>query len=146
MDEEIPVIDFSTLAGGAAEERAQVIHHLETVSHDWGFFMVVSNGVPKRLMDEMLDACEGFFNLREDEKQVYNVKHVLVDPVRFGTSFNTSMEKIRYRRDYLKVFVRPRVPLPCTASRLQTNYLQRINLEVISFSNGHAHYVDYFQA
>ncbi|XP_039144557.1 protein DMR6-LIKE OXYGENASE 1-like [Dioscorea cayenensis subsp. rotundata] len=114
-DEEIPVIDFSLLVGGTAMERAEVIHHLCMACSEWGFFMVVNHGIPKRLMDETLDAFENFFNQNEEDKNEYLGKHVL-DPIRFGTSFNTSVDKTRYWRDYLKVFVNPEFHSPAKPS------------------------------
>ncbi|KAH7655536.1 Isopenicillin N synthase-like protein [Dioscorea alata] len=104
ISEEIPVIDFSLLTGGTAMERAEVIHHLCMACREWGFFMVVNHEMPKRLMDEMLDAFEKFFNQSEEEKNEYINKHVL-NPIRFGTSINNHEDKIRYWRDYLKVVV-----------------------------------------
>ncbi|KAJ0986852.1 hypothetical protein J5N97_005208 [Dioscorea zingiberensis] len=84
LEEEVPIIDFSLLVGGTAKQRAQVIQDLGKACRDWGFFMVVNHDVAKRLMETMLDACKGFFNMREEEKQEYNGKHVL-DPIRHGT-------------------------------------------------------------
>ncbi|KAM0952587.1 putative thebaine 6-O-demethylase [Dioscorea sansibarensis] len=115
IEEEIPVIDFSLLVGGTVMERAKVIHHLSMACREWGFFMVVNHGIPKRLMDEMLDAFEKFFNQSEEEKNEYIGKHVL-DPIRFGTSTNTDVDKIRYWRDYLKMFVNPEFHSPAKPS------------------------------
>ncbi|XP_020534030.1 protein DMR6-LIKE OXYGENASE 2 isoform X2 [Jatropha curcas] len=67
---------------------------------------VVNHGVPERVMESIIDACDGFFNLPEEEKQEYEGKHVL-DPIRCGTSFNTAVEKVFSWRDFLKVFVHP---------------------------------------
>ncbi|KAJ0984651.1 hypothetical protein J5N97_003007 [Dioscorea zingiberensis] len=115
LEEEVPIIDFSLLVGGTAKQRTQVIQDLSKACRDWGFFMVVNHGVPKSLMEAMLNTCMGFFNMREDEKQEYNEKHVL-DPIRHGTSFNTSVDKVRYWRDYLKVFVHPDFHSPAKPS------------------------------
>ena len=75
----------------------------------------MNHGIPKRLMDEMLDAFEKFFNQSEEEKNEYTGKHVL-DPIRFGTSTNTDVDKIRYWRDYLKMFVNPEFHSPAKPS------------------------------
>ncbi|KAH7655531.1 Thebaine 6-O-demethylase protein [Dioscorea alata] len=111
INEEIPVIDFSLLIGGTAMERAKVIHHLCMACREWGFFMVVNHEIPKRLMDEMLDAFEKFFNQSEEEKNEYINSYVL-HPIRYGTSLNTHEDKIRYWRDYIKIFVNPEFHSP----------------------------------
>lgn len=67
---------------------------------------VVNHGVDERLMEGVIDWCDEFFNLREEEKQEYEGKDVF-DPIRCGTSFNTSKEKVFYWRDFVKIFVHP---------------------------------------
>ncbi|KAJ0960685.1 hypothetical protein J5N97_001439 [Dioscorea zingiberensis] len=115
LEEEVPIIDFSLLVGGTAKQRTQVIQDLGKACRDWGFFMVVNHGVPKSLMETMLNACMGFFNMREDVKQEYNGKHVF-DPISHGTSFNSSVDNVRYWRDYLKVIVHPHFHSPAKPS------------------------------
>lgn len=72
---------------------------------------VVNHGIPENLMKDVIDGTEGFFNLREEEKKEFEGKNVL-DPIRCGTSFNTSKEKAFFWRDYLKVFVHPQFHSP----------------------------------
>ncbi|KAH7655533.1 Thebaine 6-O-demethylase protein [Dioscorea alata] len=111
IGEEIPVIDFSLLIGGTAMERAEVIHQLCMACREWGFFTVVNHEIPKRLMDEMLDAFEKFFNQSEEEKNEY-INSYAFHPIRYGTSVNTPDNKIRYWRDYVKIFVNPEFHSP----------------------------------
>ncbi|GMP46949.1 hypothetical protein CsSME_00014910 [Camellia sinensis var. sinensis] len=59
----------------------------------------------------MVDACNGFFDLREEEKREFEGKHVL-DPIRCGTSFNSKADKVFSWRDFLKVFVHPQFHFP----------------------------------
>lgn len=70
------------------------------------WLQVVNHGVPERLREATVDALEGFFHLTEEEKREYTDKHVM-DPIRCGTSFNLTVDKFRFWRDYLKVFVHP---------------------------------------
>ncbi|XP_015576938.2 2-oxoglutarate-dependent dioxygenase 19 [Ricinus communis] len=102
----IPVIDYSLLISSSPDHRSKIIHDLGKACQEWGFFMVINHGVPEKLMRSMIDACKGFFDLSEEEKQEYTGSHVL-DPIRCGTSFNTSVEKVFCWRDFLKVFVHP---------------------------------------
>ena len=62
-------------------------------------------------MDAIMEACGGFFNLSEEEKREFEGKHVL-DPIKCGTSFNPSLEKVFFWRDFLKVIVHPRFHSP----------------------------------
>ncbi|KAB5516037.1 hypothetical protein DKX38_026685 [Salix brachista] len=94
----IPVIDYSLLISGTPGQRSEIVHELGRACQDWGFFM--------KLLSLILDGCKGFFDLEEEEKQEFKGNHVL-DPIRSGTSFNVSVEKVFYWRDFLKVFVHP---------------------------------------
>lgn len=62
-------------------------------------------------MERMIDASKRFFDLTEEEKREFSGKHVL-DPIRCGTSFNASVEKIFFWRDFLKVIVHPQFHSP----------------------------------
>ncbi|MCL7048238.1 hypothetical protein MKW94_010640 [Papaver nudicaule] len=68
--------------------------------------MVINHGVPESLINEMMNLCLSFFDLSPDEKSDYVGKHVL-NPIRCGTSFNTSVENVYFWRDYLKILVHP---------------------------------------
>ncbi|XP_055819962.1 2-oxoglutarate-dependent dioxygenase 19-like [Solanum dulcamara] len=107
----IPTVDFSLLTSTDPHQRSEAINTLSKACQDWGFFMVVNHGIPENLMKDVIDGTEGFFNLREEEKKEFAGKNVL-DPIRYGTSFNTSKEKTFFWRDYLKVFVHPQFHSP----------------------------------
>ncbi|CAN4111950.1 unnamed protein product [Withania somnifera] len=107
----IPIVDFSLLTSHHPHQRSAAIHHLTKACQDWGFFMVVNHGIPENLMKAVIDCTEEFFNLPEKEKQEFVGKHVL-DPIRYGTSFNTSKENVFFWRDFLKVFVHPHFHSP----------------------------------
>jgi hypothetical protein len=62
-------------------------------------------------MKAMTDACGEFFNLTEEEKREYGGKQML-DPIRCGTSFNTSVDKVLYWRDFLRIVVHPQFHSP----------------------------------
>ncbi|KAF4368379.1 hypothetical protein F8388_019096 [Cannabis sativa] len=101
---QIPIIDLSLLTSSDPDQRSKTITELGKACQDWGFFMVINHGVAERLMSEVLEGCRGFFDLSEEEKLVYKGTHVM-DTIRYGTSFNASVEKALYWRDYLKVLV-----------------------------------------
>ncbi|XP_010939711.3 2-oxoglutarate-dependent dioxygenase 19 [Elaeis guineensis] len=106
IQEEIPTVDFSLLTEGTPEQRAQVVRHLGKACEEWGFFMVVNHGIPESLREAMLDSMMEFFDQTEEEKGEYARKHVM-NPIRYGTSFNSTVEDVWYWRDYLRVFVHP---------------------------------------
>ncbi|XP_015068590.1 protein DMR6-LIKE OXYGENASE 2-like [Solanum pennellii] len=107
----IPIVDFSLLTSHDSHQRSTAIHHLTEACQDWGFFMVVNHGIPENLMKSVIDCTHEFFNLPEEEKHKFTGKHVL-DPIRYGTSFNTSTENVFFWRDFLKVFVHPHFHSP----------------------------------
>ncbi|KAK5770426.1 hypothetical protein PVK06_046576 [Gossypium arboreum] len=109
--EPIPTIDFSLLTSSNLDEWSKIIRELGKAYRDWGFFMVTNNGVPERMMKAMIEVCREFFELTEEKNGECEGKHVL-DPIRYETNFNPSLEKILYWRDYLKIFQHPSFHLP----------------------------------
>ncbi|XP_050212456.1 2-oxoglutarate-dependent dioxygenase 19-like [Mercurialis annua] len=105
-EETIPIIDLSLLTSGTPTERSKVIVELGNACTDWGFFMVINHGVPKKVTDDMINSVESFFNLSEEEKQEYAGKEG-VNPIKYGTSFNLTVDKAQFWRDYLKILVHP---------------------------------------
>ncbi|XP_002522603.2 2-oxoglutarate-dependent dioxygenase 19 [Ricinus communis] len=102
----LPIIDYSLLTSANTDERSKIVNELGKACQDWGFFMVINHGVPESLMRSMIDMCGGFFDLSEEDKEEYRGKHVL-DPIRCGTSFNASAEKIFFWKDFLKILSHP---------------------------------------
>ncbi|KAF2291616.1 hypothetical protein GH714_026221 [Hevea brasiliensis] len=110
-EETIPTIDYSLLTHGTPIQRFKVIQDLGNACQEWGFFMVINHGVPKKLRDEMINSTETFFNLTEEEKQEYRGNELL-DPIKCGTSFNVRVDKSLMWRDYLKILVHPHFVSP----------------------------------
>ncbi|XP_047172931.1 2-oxoglutarate-dependent dioxygenase 19-like isoform X2 [Vigna umbellata] len=110
-DDPIPVIDYSLLVAGTPDQRAKTIQDLGKACEEWGFFMLTNYFVSKSIMEKMVDEVFAFFNLREEEKQEYAGKDVM-DPIRYGTSSNVSMDKVLFWRDFLKIVVHPEFHSP----------------------------------
>jgi len=108
--ESIPIIDVSGLDKTPAE-RHEAIKNLGQACRDWGFFQVVNHGIPESLISSMLDAAYQFFSLSSEEKMKYETKDVL-NPVRYGTSFNAKVDQIFNWRDYLKHYSYPELHTP----------------------------------
>ncbi|KAI3831934.1 hypothetical protein MKW92_026518 [Papaver armeniacum] len=82
----LPVIDFSLLTSGSADQRFQIIEDLRNACLHWGFFMVTNHGVPESMKEELINSCMSFFDLSPEEKSVYEVENAL-DPCIFGPNY-----------------------------------------------------------
>ncbi|XP_059661984.1 protein DOWNY MILDEW RESISTANCE 6-like [Cornus florida] len=101
----IPVIDLSGL-NGSSESRITTIQAIDSACVEWGIFRVVNHGIKISLMEEMLEAVVGFFNLSLEEKMKYASDDPKNPPVKYGTSVNASMKQAMWR-DYLRHHGRP---------------------------------------
>lgn len=63
------------------------------------------------LREKVLRATQSFFDLSEEEKKEYAGEKML-DPIRYGTSFNVRVDKALFWRDYLKCHVHPHLHVP----------------------------------
>lgn len=108
--ESIPIIDLSAL-DKSPEERLEAIKYLGQACADWGFFQVVNHGIQESLITSMLEAAHQFFSLSSEEKLKYESTDVL-NPVRYGTSFNAKVDQFFNWRDYLKHFSYPQLHTP----------------------------------
>ncbi|KAL0422416.1 UNVERIFIED_CONTAM: 2-oxoglutarate-dependent dioxygenase 19 [Sesamum latifolium] len=110
-NDSIPTIDLSLLTSDNPDLRSKAIQDLDRACEEWGFFMVVNHGIPEQLMNAVINVTNDFFNLPEEEKPEFQPENVL-EPIRYGTSFNTAIEKVFWWRDFLKVFVHPQFHCP----------------------------------
>ncbi|KAK7385347.1 hypothetical protein VNO78_31063 [Psophocarpus tetragonolobus] len=109
--ENIPTINFSQLTSSNPNERSKAIQQLGEACRDWGFFLLINHSVSETLMEKVLRACQSFFDLTEKEKREY-LGRELFDPIRYGTSFNVTVDKTLLWRDYLKCHVHPHFNAP----------------------------------
>ncbi|KAK7372991.1 hypothetical protein VNO80_06384 [Phaseolus coccineus] len=109
--ENIPTIDFHQLTSSDPSERSKAIQQLGDACRDWGFFMVINHGVSETLREKVLREGERFFDLSKEEKMEFAGEKIL-DPIRYGTSFNLMVDKALFWRDYLKCLVHPHFNAP----------------------------------
>ncbi|PWA68441.1 Non-heme dioxygenase N-terminal domain-containing protein [Artemisia annua] len=109
--ESIPTINFSLLNSTDADLRSKEIQELDKACKEWGFFQVINHGVPEALMKMVIEKSYEFFNMTDEEKKDFEEKDVL-DPIRYGTSFNFKKDIVLYWRDFLKVIVHPEFNCP----------------------------------
>ncbi|XP_047335478.1 2-oxoglutarate-dependent dioxygenase 19-like [Impatiens glandulifera] len=107
----IPIVDFSSLISTDSHQQSEAIRGLAKACQDWGFFTVINHGIPDSLMSAIIDATTKFFDLTEEEKKEFESENVL-NPIRYGTSFNLKVDKVLFWRDYLKVIVHPQFHFP----------------------------------
>ncbi|KAL4201864.1 hypothetical protein AMTRI_Chr02g260880 [Amborella trichopoda] len=105
LEAPIPVIDMSCLYEHP-DCRLHTVRDIGLACSQWGFFRVINHGVNVSLMQEMLKSVEAFFSLPWDEKMKYASDNVM-DPVRYGTSMNSSAPHALHWRDYFRHFGHP---------------------------------------
>ncbi|XP_009797505.1 protein DOWNY MILDEW RESISTANCE 6 [Nicotiana tabacum] len=98
--ENVPVIDMG------CGDRNLIVHQIGEACRLYGFFQVINHGVPKNLVEEMLEIGREFFRLPVEEK----LKLYSDDPsktMRLSTSFNVKKETVHNWRDYLRLHCYP---------------------------------------
>ncbi|WVY89449.1 hypothetical protein V8G54_034963 [Vigna mungo] len=118
--ENIPTIDFLQLTSSNPNERSNAIQQLGDACRDWGFFMLINHGVPETLREKMVRVGQSFFDLSKEEKMEFAGEKIL-DPIRYGTSFNLMVDTALFWRDYLKCLVHPHFNAPSKPPGLRMN-------------------------
>ncbi|PON56155.1 Isopenicillin N synthase [Parasponia andersonii] len=100
----LPIIDFTELM--QSSKRPQVLKSLENACQQYGFFQLVNHGIPSEVIDNMMEVSTRFFELPFVERAKY-MSSDMKSPVRYGTSFNQSKDKVFCWRDFLKLMCHP---------------------------------------
>ncbi|CAI9091225.1 OLC1v1026190C1 [Oldenlandia corymbosa var. corymbosa] len=125
---DLPVIDFAELRG---PNRSNVLQSLSQACKDYGFFQLINHGISEAIVREMKEATRRFFELPYEERAKYMSSDVYT-PVRYGTSFNQSKDKVFSWRDFLKI-TNP-TSLPSTSSCWPSSPLD-FRKAVLNYSN-----------
>ncbi|KAF7804382.1 protein DMR6-LIKE OXYGENASE 1 [Senna tora] len=100
---QLPIIDFSQLKG---PNRPRLLHSLSHACEHYGFFQVVNHGIGEDVMRKMMDVCRRFFDLPFEERGKY-ITTDMEAPVRYGTSFSATKDRVLCWRDFLKLMCHP---------------------------------------
>ncbi|PSS23627.1 Protein DMR6-LIKE OXYGENASE 1 like [Actinidia chinensis var. chinensis] len=99
----LPIIDFAELEGS---NRSQILKALANACEHYGCFQVVNHGIPCDVTSSMMDVGKRFFELPFEEREKYMTSN-MHSPVRYGTSFNQSKDRVFSWRDFLKFMCHP---------------------------------------
>ncbi|CAL0321039.1 unnamed protein product [Lupinus luteus] len=144
---EIPVIDLQLqqLQEVDCVTRKDIIHKIQVASETCGFFQVVNHGIPKEILDEMIQGIRRFHELPYDVKKEYYSRD-FTKKVRFNCNFDLYQSKAANWRDTLYCVMAPDSPkpeeLPTICREIMIRYsehLQRLGdilLELLSEALG----------
>ncbi|KAI4341319.1 hypothetical protein MLD38_026054 [Melastoma candidum] len=99
----LPVVDFSELQG---PNNSEALKSLSDACRDYGFFQLVNHGIPEEVTRGIVEVSKKFFELPFEERSKY-MSSDMYSPVRYGTSFNQSKDKVFCWRDFLKLTCHP---------------------------------------
>ncbi|KAI4300374.1 hypothetical protein L6164_033760 [Bauhinia variegata] len=100
---QLPIIDFADLIG---PNRPQALKSLANACETYGFFQLVSHGIPDDVLRDMMDVSGRFFDLPFEERAKYMTTDMRA-PVRYGTSFSQTRDSVFCWRDFLKLLCHP---------------------------------------
>ncbi|KAJ0520123.1 putative oxoglutarate/iron-dependent dioxygenase, non-heme dioxygenase domain-containing protein [Helianthus annuus] len=91
----IPLIDLSA-------SQSQTLEEILHACQEFGFFQVINHGVSKDLIDDTMEVVKEFFNMPEEEKEIYYT----IDPIKscklYTSGYNYANEDIHFWRDNLR--------------------------------------------
>ncbi|ONK58996.1 uncharacterized protein A4U43_C08F1900 [Asparagus officinalis] len=103
FNDSIPLIDLHGLLGS---DRSKVAMDIGLACQNDGIFQVKNHGIPKRVIEDMLQVSRDFFGLPESERmRCYSDD--FMKTTRLSTSFNVKTEKVSSWRDYLRLHCYP---------------------------------------
>lgn len=109
---QIPVINLQVeqlLEDGVG--RKDVIHKVRVASETCGFFQVVNHGIPKQILDEIIEGARRFHELPLDVKKEYYTRDGS-KTVRFFSNVDLYQSKVANWRDTLVYVMAPDSPKP----------------------------------
>ncbi|KAJ4833666.1 hypothetical protein Tsubulata_009035 [Turnera subulata] len=100
---QIPVIDMKGVHEDAGRRKA-VVEEIEHASATWGFFQVVNHGVPKPVLEEMIDRVREFHEQSPEVKAEYYTRDK-ISKVIYNSNIDLYSRKVANWRDSLYIFM-----------------------------------------
>ncbi|KAM5558919.1 hypothetical protein ABKV19_020527 [Rosa sericea] len=122
----IPVVDLADNEGRSAE----VIDQVRRAAESYGLFQVVNHGIPKRVMEEMMEATHGFHELPREAKAEY-----------YGRELARNVKYFSGSSLYLLMFADWRDTLQCNISdeQFDPQEIPLVCRDIIMEYSKHAH-------
>ncbi|KAF9608465.1 hypothetical protein IFM89_009831 [Coptis chinensis] len=91
---EIPVIDLS-------QDQKDVVHLIAQASQEWGIFQIINHGVPIEVVDKLQSVGKIFFELPQEEKNLYAKSPGAKTIEGYGAQFSKEIEGKKTWVDHL---------------------------------------------
>ncbi|KAF9612134.1 hypothetical protein IFM89_038317 [Coptis chinensis] len=122
---QIPVINLEGVHG---DRRKVVVEDIKRASETWGFFQMISHGIPVSVLDEMIEGVRRFHEQPTDEKKkIYGREYS--KKVRFYSNGDLYKSEAANWRDSLYCFFREDQPveeLPSVCREIMITYIKCI--------------------
>lgn len=97
---ELPVIDLDGLRRSEAHVVAQCKRGIVEASSEWGFFQVVSHGIPREALERMREVMVGVFRRPFVTKARERLPDFGPDSYQWGTPTATSLKQLSWSEAY----------------------------------------------
>lgn len=105
---EIPIIDLSGISGAS---RFEIINKIRDASENWGFFQIINHGIPRNVMEEVINGVRGFHELDfEVKEKFYSRDHN--KSFKYNSNFDLFQGQRTNWRDTLECNIAPIPPNP----------------------------------
>lgn len=105
---EIPIIDLSGISGAS---RFEIINKIRDASENWGFFQIINHGIPRNVMEEVINGVRGFHELDfEVKEKFYSRDHN--KSFKYNSNFDLFQGPRTNWRDTLECNIAPIPPNP----------------------------------
>ncbi|OMO95494.1 Oxoglutarate/iron-dependent dioxygenase [Corchorus olitorius] len=131
----VPVIDLGDVNKDSSS-RAEIIDKVRNACEKWGFFQVVNHGIPRNVLDEMIDGIRKFHEQDTERKKEFYTRD-LSRKVVYVSNVDLYTSKAANWRDSIFLFMAPRWPTLEELPELMSNdKFKSVNHRVLAKSNG----------
>ncbi|KAL8048136.1 hypothetical protein ABFX02_07G043900 [Erythranthe guttata] len=118
---QVSVIDLSEIKN--SDRRKNIVEEVRIAAETWGFFQVVNHGIPRTVLDGMIDGIREFNEQNIEEKKKYYTRDIK-RMVRYHSNFDLFSSKTANWRDTLSISISDQIhpqelPASCRESTLE---------------------------